>query len=164
MELFPKLNPVVCEKITESQCSLPLRPVDIHDLCASINITTEKRSDMPQNISGCIVKQARGGKIFYNGKHPLRRQRFTIAHELAHWLLHKDLLPDEYVENILLRGGLSNKLEADANRLGAEILMPTEAIDDYTASHKALSIVDMAYSFGVSPHGMSVRLGVPLDL
>ena len=159
-----KLSPKVREIIKEAQASLPMRAVDIESLCKRLGIAIEKRSDMPRNISSCIRTQDNSCKIFYNGNHPLARQRFTVAHELAHCLLHKNELQEEYLENILLRGGLSNQLESEANRLGADILMPSEAIDKYTARHKALSIVDMAYAFGVSPHGMSVRLGFPLDL
>src|SRR5947209_4096592 len=42
-------------------------------------------------VSGMIHRQADGVSIIgVNSAHPISRQRFTIAHELGHLILHKD--------------------------------------------------------------------------
>ena len=160
-----RLNEGALDKITEAQRTLPESPVDICGLCERIGVPTEKREGMLPNISGFILREPGDKfKIFYNGDHPKTRQHFTVAHELAHYLLHRSKLGDKYPENVLLRGGLPNDLEMEANQLGAEILMPSEAIDNYTAASTTISIPDMAKIFGVSPEGVSIRLGIPLDV
>ena len=165
MERARKDNPGALEKITEAQQTLLESPVDIYGLCKRIGVPTERREDMPHSLSGFIYKKSEDElKIYYNGNHPETRQRFTVAHELAHYLLHRADLGEEYPENILLRGGLSNELEMEANQLGAEILMPNKAIDDYTKRYNGVDIPKMAKLFGVSPEGVSIRLGIPLDI
>lgn len=115
--------------------------------------------------SGRIVKnKEKGGEsgyaIYVNEKHPKNRQRFTIAHELAHFILHKDLIGDGIVDNALYRSGLNSKVETEANRLAAEILMPLHLIVD--AWDDAVDTVsDLAKKFHVSETAMAIRLGVP---
>ena len=166
MQRAADMNPGALNKITEAQQSLPESPVDIYRLCRDIGVPTEKKPDMRNSLSGYILREPGDKfKIFYNGGHPKTRQRFTVAHELAHYLLHKDKLGDEYPENVLLRGGLPNELEVEANQLGAEILMPNEAIDNYTADNNgAMSIPELAEIFHVSTEAMSIRLGIPMDI
>ena len=152
-------------KIAETQKSLLDEPVAIVGLCRQFGLSVARKDDFPDGDSGSICKNADGTfAIFYDGHDSPTRQRFTVAHELAHYLLHRDSLGDEYPENILFRGGLSNKQETEANWLAAQILMPDDAIDCYTRGRKTLSIQDMARTFGVSPQAMSIRLGIPLDL
>ena len=164
MQRVDEQNPLALKKILEAQESLPESPVEIYGLCKRVGVPAENRPDMPRSLSGFILKEDGAFRIFCNGNHPETRRRFTAAHELAHYLLHRDELGDKYPENILLRGGLPNKLEMEANRLAAEILMPNEAIDRYTADRDTLSIVKMARTFGVSPAAMSIRLGIPMDI
>ena len=152
-------------KIAEAQKSLLGEPVAIVGLCRAFGVEATRRDDLPKEVSGCILKDENGEfTISYNGTDSITRQRFTVAHELAHYLLHRDYLGTEYPENVLFRGGLPNKKEKEANRLAARILMPNEAIDDYIQGEKAFSIWNMAKTFGVSPQAMSIRMGIPLDI
>ena len=174
MKTVKDSHPDAWDKITEAQQSLPESPVDIFGLCKRIGVPTKKRVDLEDNLSGYIIREPGDGfQIFYNGNHPRTRQRFTVAHELAHYLLHQKELSREkpenvlfYPENVLLRGGLPNRLEMEANRLGAKILMPDKAIDAYTAARDEaiISIPEMAGVFDVSPAAMSIRLGIPMDI
>ena len=152
------------EKIVEAQKSLLDEPVAIVRLCGQFGVTATRDDGLPDAISGSIRKGTDGAfAISYNGNDAITRQRFTVAHELAHYLLHRDYLSDDNPENVLFRGKLSNKKEIEANRLAAKILMPANAIDNYIQDEKAFSIRDMAATFGVSPQAMSIRLGIPLD-
>lgn len=69
---------------------------------------------------------------------PRTRQRFTVAHELSHFLLHKDKIQGNLTDmvstintKIMYRSRLSNGIEAEANQLASEILMPNTLIDKY---------------------------------
>ena len=73
-------------------------PVDVdaiaRDLGLDISIDV-----MDPEIAGKIVrdqsgKSPAGYSVFINGRDPLRRQRFTLAHEIAHYVLHRDLIGD----------------------------------------------------------------------
>lgn len=70
-------------------------------------------------------------KIFVNPDQPLERQRFSIAHELAHFVLHNAKLKEK---GILNRNPLdiANKTEDNqADKLAAEILMPQKYVDEF---------------------------------
>ena len=158
-------SPEAVGEIQEAQKSLLDKPVAIVRLCKQFGVVAAKKSDLPDGVSGCIRRETDGAyNIFYRDDEPITRQRFTVAHELAHYLLHRDVLEDEHSENIMLRGELSNAEEIAANQLAAEILMPLKAMDDYIEAQKGFSIRDMAKVFGVSSQAMSIRLGIPLDL
>ena len=100
--------------------------------------------------------------IYVNGDHHLNRRRFTIAHEIAHFVLHRDLIGDGIAEDALYRSGLSNKVEAEANRLAAGILMPWHLL--CPEIEKGITdIGELAGIFRVSRSTMSIRLGMPFE-
>ncbi len=102
-------------------------PVDVVSIAHDLGIKIYS-ADANDDISGKNRKRPiRGGNsgyaIFINAKHVPVRQRFTIAHEIAHYILHREEIGDGLIDDALYRSGLSNKKEADANKLAAEILM-----------------------------------------
>lgn len=140
-------------------------PVNIFALCKALGVGVDNRKDMPEDLSGFILKEDDKYHIFCNGNEPHTRRRFTVAHELAHYLLHRDQLGDKYPENVLLRGGLSNKEETEANKLAAGILMPYSKIDEsIDKGNDKFSIPELADIFDVSKQAMSIRLGIPMDI
>lgn len=101
-----------------------------------------------------------GFDIFVNAGHPEVRRRFTIAHEIAHVVLHPHLIGDGITDDALLRSGLSNAVEAQANKLAADILMPREKLNEFLV--KGISSVStLADAFNVSVQAMAIRLGIP---
>ncbi len=68
--------------------------------------------------------------IFSNSRMPNDRQRFSLAHELGHMLMHMDK-PSMFVENV----------ELEANRFASEFLMPESEIrnDLYNINFKKLA-------------------------
>lgn len=141
-------------------------PVDVFALCKELKpdipIRVEIRDDMPGTLSGFILKKNGKCYIFCNGNEPKTRQRFTLAHELAHYLLHWDKIGEKYPENFLLRGGLPNEDETEANQLAADILMPQSKVHEYINSREEVSMTKMAKDFNVSRQALSIRLGIPL--
>jgi predicted transcriptional regulator len=139
-------------------------PVDVVKLAHDIGINVYQALGA-NNLSGKIIKNpqqggASGYAIFVNSNDSSKRQRFTIAHEIAHFILHKDAIGDGIVEDALYRSGLSNKQEAEANKLAADILMPWHLINQ-AMNARINTIHDLADIFQVSESAMSIRLGVP---
>src|SRR5919198_2119559 len=90
---------------------------------------------------------------------PLRRYRFTIAHELGHWICHavEGANPRaSYCRPIDLTQAADRSLEREANVFAAELLMPEPAI---RASWTELGSLDaLASRFDVSPSALRWRL------
>ena len=62
-------------------------PVAIEVLAHRLNLAIQAEA-LDDNVAGMLVVEEDRGAIGYNSTHALVRQRFTIAHELAHYLLH----------------------------------------------------------------------------
>lgn len=116
---------------------------------------------LPMNISGMIQPRGNGYVIKVNRFEPKERQRFTIAHEIAHFLLHKDRILNGVTDSVLYRSRLSSALEAEANRLAADILMPREAVSGALALEDRIddkTIAKLAEQFRVSSAAMQIRV------
>ena len=89
--------------------------------------------DFEEELSGMIYVKGKKPIIGVNSSHHQNRQRFTIAHEIAHLVLHSDVIGDViHVDkrfNVLMRDANSatgtQRIEMQANRFAAELLMPT---------------------------------------
>ena len=124
-----------------------------------------KLSTMKPGISGMIVK-VEGEYIVKVNRHETReRQRYTLAHEISHFLLHRRTIDESnvgIVDNVLYRSGAPEQLEYEANRLAADIVMPNALVTETFASLGTLvseEVVDhMARIFQVSKVAMEIRL------
>ncbi len=139
-------------------------PVLLMPIANKLGIEVYNVRGWSDRLSGMIREDTEdGGKsgyaIYVNAKHPETRRRFTIAHEIAHYVLHKNLIRDGIVDDTLYRSGLSNLIEMEANRFAAEILMPTHLIR--AAIRKEFSISKLAKKFKVSNEAMAIRLQAP---
>ena len=97
-----------------------------------------------------------------NAKHPPTRRRFTVAHEIAHFVLHRELIGDGIEHDALYRSALGGPLEAEANRLAADILMPWHLLHPAVVE-TGPQVVLLARKFNVSRNAMAIRLGIPYD-
>ena len=116
-----------------------------------------------------MMHRSPGGSLVIgvNSSHPETRQRFTIAHELGHVLLHKEesLHVDE-TASIRFRdeeSSLATKSdEIEANQFAAELLMPehlvTEEIAKLPDADPEDAIPILAERFQVSEQAMTLRL------
>jgi len=92
---------------------------------------------------------------------PLRRFRFTIAHEIGHWVCHclegRASNPEpSYCRPVDLSDAADRTLEREANVFAAELLMPEQALRDSWAQFG--DIASCASRFDVSPTAMHWRL------
>ncbi len=86
----------------------------------------------------------------------LQRQRFTLAHELGHFVLNhgggfRDNSASFNIYNY-------DQREVDANQFAAELLMPKLAIEHILAHHDAQTVPTLAELFNVSQQAMTYRL------
>jgi predicted transcriptional regulator len=150
--------------IREHQITAPVQTLDI---AAAMGLRVYHAHDWPDDLSAMIRRDAQHGgpsgyAIFVNGKHPKVRRRFSTAHEIAHYALHKSLIGDGITDDALYRSKLSGQIETQANRMAADILMPWHLIRE--ATERGLSTVEeLARYFEVSKSTMSIQLGVPFE-
>lgn len=118
---------------------------------------------LPMNISGLIQPDEGGNFVIkVNRFESKERQRFTIAHEIAHYLLHRDRINSGIVDSVLYRSKLSSKIEAEANKLAADIVMPNDAVfavmNQLSRPISEDAISDLATNFEVSKQAMAIRV------
>lgn len=119
-------------------------------------------SELDRSIQGKLSRRgATGFEIFVNKSVSPERQRFTIAHEIAHYVLHKDLINVEIVDVNMYQSMLSSEYEAQANRLAVDILMPRELVRQ--AYERNPHPNELARAFEVSVEAMEIRLRNLID-
>lgn len=142
-------------------------PVNVIGFANDLGIKVWTSEKLGTGISGKLFKDPElggvsGYAIVVNGAHPEVRRRFTIAHEIAHFVLHRDAVGAGISDNEFYRSSLSNKLETEANKLAAEILMPYALIKGIKDKQR-LSDGDakaLAKALNVSEVAMKIRLGI----
>jgi predicted transcriptional regulator len=97
----------------------------------------------------------RGRFTIYVPEHTsMRRDRFTLAHELGHYFLHY-LYPECEGTRSFSRGG-RDRAETEANVFASSLLMPSDHFRE-AWSELAGDIREMARRFDVSPDAADVR-------
>jgi Zn-dependent peptidase ImmA (M78 family) len=138
-------------------------PVPVERIIAQMRLIFS-RKELPDDISGWIERKNGTYEIVVNAIHPLSRQRFTAAHELGHFIYHRDLLGEGVGDNRAYRAAsttlpnpaITPSHERQANSFAANLLMPRHALSNVTAAD---STADLANRFGVSEEAMRIRLG-----
>lgn len=132
-------------------------PVDLDAICRDLRLPVSL--DRLEGIAGKLERHAsspRGFRIVINDRDPEPRQRFTQAHEIAHFVLHRDLLPEGLVDSALYRSSLSNEYERQADRYAASILLHAETVRREFRAHPSLA--HLARLFKVSDAALRIRL------
>ena len=151
-------------------------PVPVHDLAAKYAILVFR--EMPDDVSGILIPlevptQSKNWVIAVNSTHAPVRQRFTIAHELGHLVLHHFKAPhaDGRLQ-VRFRDKKSaqgyDREEIQANQFAAELLMPerfirgltnNSDIADTKSDSAALEQLETwAKRFEVSVQALSLRI------
>ncbi len=133
-------------------------PVDVYALARALGLEI-KDIKLKEDVSGKIEKNWFFGTytISINEDHPLTRRRFTAAHEIAHFVLHRDMIGDGIVDDALYRSKQSDEIERQANAYAATILMPAPlVITKFRAGER--SIAGIAGVFEVSSEVARIRM------
>ena len=158
-------------EITENRClriiakNQASAPVDVHAIAREMGLAVYETKEWDNAISGQILKNdsyggSSGYVIFLNGKHSLERRRFTLAHEIALFVRHRQLIGDGVQHDGLYRSSLAGPVEIDANRMAANILVPRLLL--HWAFFEGVSDpADLAERFQVSRGAMAIQMGIP---
>jgi Zn-dependent peptidase ImmA (M78 family) len=154
-------------KLLKSNCvSRP--PVPVSDLAAALDIDV-RFSAGKDDVSGALIRSDGSVVIAVNSAQHENRQRFTIAHEIGHFLLHKGTqihFDDDFRVNYRKADttGMATVDEMEANWFAAALLMPENFLrKDWLRlrleNHAALgAIQSLAVRYKVSPKAMELRL------
>lgn len=147
-------------------------PVAVIDIAKSLGINVIPYA-FGDGVSGILVVENNKSTIGYSTSDSKARQRFTIAHELGHFVLrHSTQTEQLFVDkNFLVKyRGLQKYShteiihEQQANAFAAELLMPKSLIEvelskkDYMDLTESELIEELAKVFDVSVIAMSYRL------
>lgn len=153
-------------KILSSLFISNVKEIDLESICRANNIILKKEK-LENDISGLLVLKNSSTYILCNELDNNLRQRFTIAHELGHFYLHKDSNIFVDTQKVLYRNADSSrgeiKREIEANSFAAALLMPENfvlnEIDKLNKSYLDIEDIDiLAKIFSVSTLAMSFRL------
>ena len=107
-------------------------------------------------LSGKFEMEGKVPVCYYNPDEPKVRQRFTIAHEIGHFVLgHGNSFRDP-VSNFS-RDGYDYR-EVQANQFAAQLLMPEIAINYMIQKRNVTRLKELAEIFSVSQVAMDYRL------
>ena len=145
-------------------------PVPVKRVAKHLGIKIDE-SDLGRDCSGVLVRQGDRAVIGVNRLDHPNRRRFTIAHEIGHYLLHEreTYVDTGYRVNFrdLDSGSGTKSEEIEANRFAAALLMPEpmvkRAFDDFAfdlADTRDDDLRALAKLFGVSTQAMAYRLAV----
>lgn len=111
---------------------------------------------MQQAQSGLLRYEDGIWNICINSLHNKKRQRFTLAHELGHYILHKEK-NSEFRDTVLFRNEVLDSMEYNANEFAGELLMPENTLRTYI-NNGTRNIGELADVFGVSASAMKYRI------
>lgn len=137
-------------------------PVDIISLALKNGLKisyfnpAQSKSNTLENVSGLLDKS--NNTIYINSTDSPERQRFTLAHELGHYIYNHD--EDKYGLNYRDRKRDRNSAEIQADDFAGEVLMPSpilrKKLKEYSDARPTIS--EFATLFGVSKDAMRVKL------
>lgn len=155
-----------------------LIPVPIDHVATSLGVQLHQEP-LEDEVSGMLVCKEQVSHIVVNSTHHPNRQRFTVAHECGHLVLHHRAGTRLFVDRVMrvynrtgaaqssaYQGADSSTTpqeEAEANQFASALLMPGNLIERYI-NEQAIDLSDevgvtrMALGFGVSEQAMSIRL------
>lgn len=142
-------------------------PVDLNQVIGHLRLSLNEKP-LENEYSGFLAVKEK--TIVVNLRHPPVRRRFTIAHEIGHYQLHRrsEDIPVFIDRAVYHRkesvAGVDHLMEMQANAYAAGLLMPEALLDEYLEDHPALDlekpadIKTLAEEFEVSRPAMEFRL------
>jgi Zn-dependent peptidase ImmA (M78 family) len=134
-------------------------PVDVDSVAGKLGIEV-KQGELDDDISGTIyIMSEEKAAVALNSKNSPKRKRFTLAHEIGHFLLHRGRGIHVDTDQMLFRreGSVSDPRETAANQFAAALLMPRVLLEKEIHDDE-FDIDDLANKFNVSSQAMSYRL------
>jgi Zn-dependent peptidase ImmA (M78 family) len=143
-------------------------PVPVENIALDMGLVIRREPLEEGDVSGLLYQSGTSAMIGVNSQEPPTRQRFTIAHELGHFLLHgKQKLYVDKGFRIHLRDQTSSEAtdrqEIEANQFAAELLMPEEMVRRMLGTQMIdiesdADLVEWAKRFEISTQALIFRL------
>lgn len=140
-------------------------PIDVDGLANSLGVKVQY-VPMSDEISGALVEEEGGVYvIILNANHPRTRQRFTLAHELGHFIHHRPLVGEGVNDSKAYRTTakarhfnprVQPKHETEANQFAVSLLMPTGIVSRMRSS--GLGAKEVAEKLEVSLGAAAIRI------
>jgi Zn-dependent peptidase ImmA (M78 family) len=132
-------------------------PIDPLRIAGDLGIKVHfaKFADQFENVSGFF--DADENAIYVNSEESVRRQTFTLGHELGHYFLHREWLKSQDYR-VLLRDDTEQKTEPkerEANAFAAQLLVPRFLLARY---YKFATVQELSDLFMVSAPVIKNRL------
>jgi Zn-dependent peptidase ImmA (M78 family) len=152
-------------------CGITQPPIDVEYVAERLHLNVAY-ADLGSDVSGLLISRGSITTIAVQASDHPNRQRFTIAHEIAHYCLRHQFEPGEHVHvdrghlitprNSKSSAGVDLK-EIEANQFAACLLMPSKLLQTRIKRLRATSLRDshvtlLASEFGVSEQAMTIRL------
>lgn len=163
-------NPVKLAKAVLSQIHIGLSPIPVREIAEAVDIYEIREKDGIGFEGALIAPDDKSeGAIVVRGDRLEERKRFTIGHELGHYLnpWHKSDNPEGFrctAKNLATEWSEQHtrqmKMEAEANQFSAELLMPTEVITQFLRNNRGADlehVLTLADGFLVSKEAMARR-------
>lgn len=135
-------------------------PVDVLGMADAFGLGVDMHAIMPPDLAGRMLRdgtQPSGYRIDINDAHSSNRKRFTLAHLIGHFLLHRDRIGDGIADDAHYQSRLAEPAETEANRLAVKILMPDRLVRNIY--HAGLTWpAGLSVAFQVSDQAMHIRL------
>lgn len=155
----------IAERIHELDSELPLI-VPLAKLCSELDISSIEDVDT-QSFEAALIMDVNkaAGAILLARDRSLQRRRYSLAHELGHWLIptHRPdaghgfecQLDDLHFVDEKERNR-RRRIEAEANRFASALLMPPQRVRTEMGGTRDLQdIIALAEKFGVSKEAMA---------
>lgn len=134
-------------------------PIPVERIAEDLLGLEVRESDGLGEASGLLVPRER--RVWLAGDEPAPRKRFTLAHEIGHWVCQcregRAQVADVLCREVdLSTGTVTRALEREANIFAAELLMPRAAVR--AVWEREQDVAGAAARFAVSDVAMGWRL------
>ena len=154
-------------KLLEDNC-VRRAPIPVDAIARAIGLDV-RYAPTTDDVSGALIRDGKTAVIAVNSAQHEHRQRFTIAHEIGHFILHKRTnrhFDEDF--RIDFRNSVSSEAtqrsEIEANKFAAALLMPEEFLRrdllrmDIDETDPDQAIQTLAVRYKVSRRAMELRL------
>jgi hypothetical protein len=131
-------------------------PVSLRDVVSALNLEVVQTARDPFMSEAALEPLGDGYAIVLHGDSGERRRRFTIAHEIGHFMLHPPRARMERGGRVSEAGRLE---EREADSFAAELLMP-EPLVRQAVHEQGADVSRLADRFLVSKAAMQLRLKI----
>ena len=151
-----------------AKCRVQKLPVPVDEIAKKLGLEIKTQGFGKEEFSGILVREGKHAVIGVNGSNAPNRKRFTIAHEIGHYLLHEgDRIFIDRAYSVNARNAESslgtNTEEIEANTFASYLLVPEHFLrDDLSTTEIDIedeqAIKRLAKKYSVSLQAMTYRL------